>query len=117
MSKKIVINNCWGCFSLSRKAFLRLRELGNEVALEEADYGECWSDNSGPREDHGGAGHFCSDISRDDPLLLKVLKELGKEANGQLSSLKIVSIPDNVTWIIDDYDGMESVAEEHRTWM
>jgi len=30
--------------------------------------------------------------------------------------LKIVDIPDGVEWEIEEYDGMEWVAEKHRTW-
>ena len=30
--------------------------------------------------------------------------------------LKIIEIPDDVDWIIEEYDGAEWVAEKHRTW-
>jgi hypothetical protein len=30
--------------------------------------------------------------------------------------LAIVEIPDDVQWIIEENDGMEWVAEKHRTW-
>lgn len=30
--------------------------------------------------------------------------------------LKIVDVPDDVEWIMMDYDGAEWVAEKHRTW-
>ena len=32
------------------------------------------------------------------------------------STLKIIEIPDDVDWIIEEYDGNEWVAEKHRTW-
>ena len=49
-------------------------------------------------------------------LLVEVVEKLGSAANGSHASLKIVEIPENVEWEIDEYDGMEHVAEKHRTW-
>jgi hypothetical protein len=57
-----------------------------------------------------------SDVSRSDPDLVKVVEELGKEASGNCSELKIVEIPDNISYEIDEYDGMESIHEVHRSW-
>ncbi len=56
------------------------------------------------------------DGERDDPYLVTVVEELGKGANGSCSSLEVVSIPDDVEWQIEEYDGIEWVAEKHRTW-
>lgn len=53
---------------------------------------------------------------RDDPLLIQVLEELGPLANGRLAKLKIVEVPDDVEWEIDEYDGWETVEEKHRSW-
>lgn len=55
-------------------------------------------------------------IPRDDPALVQVVKELGKEADGCRSALVIVEIPDGVEWQIEEYDGYEHVAEKHRIW-
>jgi hypothetical protein len=30
--------------------------------------------------------------------------------------LRIVEIPDGVEWHISEYDGIEHIAENHRTW-
>jgi hypothetical protein len=56
------------------------------------------------------------DIARDDPNLVKVVKELGDAANTTFSTLVIVKIPDDVEWEVEEYDGLEWVAEKHRTW-
>jgi len=56
------------------------------------------------------------DIERNDPLLIQVIKELKQEANGYCAKLKIVEIPDDVEWEIEEYDGWEHIAEKHRTW-
>ena len=55
-------------------------------------------------------------LERNDPILVLVVEELGSEANGQYANLSIVDIPEDVRWEIDDYDGMESVEEKHRSW-
>ena len=118
MSQKIVINRCWGGFSLSRKAMLRLRELGDKTALEETDFGEVWKGdpNHEVRKEQAWSG-FCRDIPRNDPLLIQVIEEMGvNAASAQLAKLAIVKIPDGVEWVIDEYDGMEQVQEAHRSW-
>lgn len=56
------------------------------------------------------------DIARDDPYLVQVVEELGERANGRHADLKIVEVPAEVDWEIDEYDGMEWVAEKHRRW-
>lgn len=53
---------------------------------------------------------------RNDPLLVKVVEILGEKANGEYAELKIVEIPDDVDWIIEEYDGAEWVSEKHRIW-
>jgi len=57
------------------------------------------------------------EISRNDEALVQTVEELGSDkASGRFADLKIVNIPDGVEWEIDEYDGMEKVAEVHRTW-
>ena len=55
------------------------------------------------------------DIKRDDPILIKVVEELWKEASGWFAQLEIIEIPDDVEWHIEEYDGNEHIAENHRT--
>ena len=139
---KIVINTCFGGFSLSNKGLKRWAELkGKEcyffkgglgkplvpITLEEAEdegmfvYAYDIPDPeslSGEDKDK----HFLShhDIKRDDPDLVKVVEELGGKhregASGSYARLKIVTIPDGVNWEIDEYDGTESIHEAHRSW-
>jgi len=84
--RKIVINNCYGGFGLS------------EIALEMLGIEDCY------------------DMERDNPRLIEVVENLGSKADGLCSELRIVEIPENVEWHIEDYDGSEWVAENHRTW-
>jgi hypothetical protein len=53
---------------------------------------------------------------RDDDKLVRVPEELRETANGRAAELKIVSIPDDVQWVITKTDGHEQVREVHRTW-
>lgn len=55
-------------------------------------------------------------LKRNDPLLIQIIEELGEQANGSCAELKIVEIPNDVNWEINDYDGMESVRETSREW-
>ena len=55
-------------------------------------------------------------VDRDDPVLVRVVKELGKASWGDHAKLKIVRVPADVDWQIEDYDGLEWVSEQHRTW-
>jgi len=91
---KIAINTCHGEFILSEKA----------AAEYQKRTGTPWS--------HTNVGGE----SRDDPVLIQIIEDLGKDANGCSSDLKIVEIPSDVEWEIRDYDGLEWVAEKHRTW-
>jgi hypothetical protein len=113
LSKKIVINTCNGRFCVSHKAFVRLRELGQREALEEAVIAH-WPTAAAPREpslnQHGGQ------IPRDDRMLVQVVEELKEEANGHCAALKIVEIPHDIRWHIEGVNGIECVSEVHREW-
>lgn len=56
------------------------------------------------------------DIARADPDLVAVIEELGAKANGRHADLKVVEIPDGIEWEIDEYDGIETIHEIHRSW-
>lgn len=56
------------------------------------------------------------EIPRDDPDLIATIEELGQDANGKVANLKIVDIPDDVEWTVEEYDEAERVVEVHRTW-
>lgn len=57
------------------------------------------------------------EIPRDDHDLIKIVEAMGcTQASGKSAELKIVEIPDDVDWVIEEYDGLEWIAEKHRTW-
>ena len=112
--RKIVINKSYERFCVSHKAFLRLRELGQPEALQEADRGVYWPEAAAPREP--SLNQCGALIPRDDEHLVRVVEELRGEANGHCAELKVVSVPDEVKWEIAKVDGVEHVSEIHRTW-
>lgn len=111
---KVVINSTFGGFSLSRAAAERLAEMGNKDARE-----EIVEFDSLPG-DHPlrvlAKNSFLRKIPRTDVALLQVIEELGEKANGRCAALKVVDVPDDAQWEIDEYDGNEWVAEKHRRW-
>lgn len=110
---KVVINRCYGGFGVSTAAVQRLRKLGEPSALKEVLKGEKYPDGQKNTHDFDS---WCRDIPRNSPLLLQVLEELGEAAQGSYSKLDVVEVPDDASWEIAEYDGMEHVAEKHRTW-
>lgn len=110
--KKIVINACHGGFGLSHEAMMRYAEIKGIHLIWKQDrslkhyYKDSVSDDN----------YFSDNIPRDDPALVQVVEELGDDAAGHYSELKIVEIPDDVEWHIAEYDGLEHVAENHRIW-
>lgn len=111
---KVVINRCWGGFGLSAMAVIRMREMGNPHAYEDVLFGELWED--GKENTHRYNSYYLMDIDRHDPDLVRVVEEMGEAANGECADLTIVNIPDGVNYEIDDYDGMETIHEVHRSW-
>ena len=119
---KVVINDCHGGFGLSTEAFEELIKLGWTVTeYNESGYPK---DKEAllikSNDDRFDKYYFKLDNS--DPELRKnkdlifVIEKLGKKANGSYSDLSIIEIPDDVDFIIQDYDGAEWAAEKHRTW-
>lgn len=133
---KIVINTCYGGFGLSLQAITEYLKLkGKEAIFYKED--RLTKKYHKTSEIPGSNGYWLDitttdqgktttdlkdifskyDIPRDDPDLVKVVETLGDYANGRATDLKIVEIPDDVDWIIEEYDdGQEWVAERHRTW-
>ena len=134
---KIVINKCYGGFGLSSAAIKSLIESkssliekksveeyggGNNPIGESKDVGDGFSTHGyfeGVLVKEGNVyflkREYEEDI-RDHEDLIKVVETLGKEANGRYGSLGIVEIPPGIDWEIKEYDGIEWIAECHRTW-
>jgi hypothetical protein len=121
MNKKVVINSCYGGFSLSEKAFVEyLKRKGINCVTEVNEFG--WVDfykNSISDENYISHYDYVSPsnlITREDPDLIAIIEEIGEESFGMFASLKIVEIPDDVEYEITEYDGLETIREKCRTW-
>ena len=114
--REIVINKCHGGFGLSHEAELLYLKLAMIDYTTEDRLSRDETTRLGPQPMIDGVVWVSSDLKRDDPVLVSVVKRLGKKANGRYADLKIVKIPASVEWGIMDYDGQEWVAEQHRTW-
>lgn len=105
--RKIVVNFCYGGFSVSKEAAKFMAKRGNAIAIAELEIAD-----KKRREWYGN-----SDYPRDDEDLVAAVETLGTDASsGDCSRLVVVEIPEDVHWHIEEYDGMEHVAENHRTW-
>lgn len=56
------------------------------------------------------------EIDRADPDLVAVVESMGELANGPYAELRVVEVPDDVDYVVEEYDGKEWIAETHRTW-
>lgn len=140
---KVVINRCYGGFSLSAKAVAELAKLQgkqayffttevlgggrwkhNPVTVDEADGPKAYmfSAFDSPDVDLSDNDEYrkheieCRPENRADPNLVRVVEMLGDAANGKHAELEIVEIPDGTDFVVEEYDGQEWVAEAHRTW-
>lgn len=115
--RRVVINTCHGGFGLSHEAILRYHALqGQTIYWTPTAWSDTYLYHTDPADPEGSAWSDHS-IPRDDPYLVRVVQDMGGEAaGGAMAVLKIVEIPESVSWIIQEYDGQEWIAERHRTW-
>lgn len=142
---KIAVNKCYGGFSLSMHGYKRYFELMNKEIFFYKQTSFSFNKNSDGKNvytkikdlDSNDSLFHCvskdlgdttnelpndcyiylyKDEIRTDPLLIQTIEELGKKASSQVSNIVITEIPNDIKWVIDDYDGIESVHEQHRSW-
>ncbi len=82
---KIVVNRCFGGYSLSTQAMNMYREL---------------SGNTDPEFKY----HH---IERNDPIFVDIVERLGEDASGPYGYLEVFEIPDGLSYEISEYDGLE----------
>ena len=105
---KVVINKCFGGFSVSEKVYDYLGvEWDNYGFL--SDYAKKLADNT--------CDAYTNELKfRCDSKLVEAVEKLGSEANGRYAILKVVEIPDDADVYISDYDGIEEIHEKHMIW-
>ena len=133
---KLVINKCYGGFGLSNEAMrMLLKRKGIEFFERESSFASndffrvlpeeydkleerAIADRSDKEAVEAARTAFISqyDWKREDPDLVAVVEKLGEKANDRYAKLAIIEIPDDIDYYIDDYDGIETVHERHRSW-
>ena len=88
---KVVINGRFGGFGLSPAGEDEILRRGGETV-------NVWN------------------IPRTDPILVEMITENSELYSDDHADLHVVEVPDDVQWHIDNYDGREHVAENHRIW-
>lgn len=91
--EEIVINCCYGGFSLSNEAAQLLADLTGDVPTNDPD------------------------VDRNNKNLVAVVKALGAKANGSYAKLRIVELELNCKWRITEYDGWERVELIPQLWI
>lgn len=134
--KKVILNKCFGGFTPSRKAYeLYAKKKGLELYLYElhinnqkTSYHKVNKSDSiftmYLTKDYGNVVDsinnkdrlYLDDSHREDATLIEVVEELGYEASSNTSLLKIVEIPDDLDYVIDDYDGIETLHQRVQEW-
>ncbi len=86
---KLVINDCYGGFQLSEAAWT----LAENCCRQE---GRALPEN-------------LRDWERDDPVLIRIVEELGPAASGEVANLVVVDLPDGMDPEIVQNDGWEYI--------
>lgn len=110
---KVVINECYGGFSLSDEAKRNyLRRRGMTWTEEPTQF----SALMGPSFIvDGDPGWYDRDLSRTDPDLVAVVEEMGEAANGRCAYLVIRELPEGTHYVINEYDGNEWIQTRDGT--
>ncbi len=87
MAEYAVINVCYGGYGLSQEAKKLLGDNFNE-----------WK------------------TPRNDKSLVEVVRRLGKKAEGKHAKLVVVKLKPATRYVIYEFDGMESIAEDHKVF-
>jgi len=107
---KIVINADAGKFGLSDQAFEQYLNETNQV----------WTTDviSGIKRYLNPDYHiiFPEEIPRDNPVLIKIVEELGTAANGPKAQLRVIELPEDIKeWELEEMvAGNEIIREKHR---
>lgn len=137
--RRIVINKCYGGFGLSNQAILALYRRKHPEVKEYFFYEEDYDDGSyrcrrsslenadmiltkdlgdeftykafyKDLDDINISPLFADRVERHDPDLIAVVEQLGEKANGSFAELRIKEIPDDEKYIINEYDGLETIV-------
>ena len=129
---KIILNKCFGGFDVSKEAYmLYAKKKGLELYQYTSDFvsskkciykktndetlfKQYFTKDLGDNieisdEDYTKYCLYLDGTYRKDTTLIEVVKELGDKASGRFGRLEVVEIPNNSFYIIDEYDGIETI--------
>ena len=129
--KKIILNKCYGGFGLSKEGYelyakkkgLKLISYNSKIENgkfiyrktdKEDIFNHYFTKDLGDNveisdEDYEKYHLYLREEAREDKTLIEVVEELGEKASGMCGELKVVEIPDNAHYVIDEYDGIETI--------
>lgn len=132
---KVILNKCYGGFGVSEEGYrLYAEKKGFKVYFYEMwgpcryrrvegdgrNLSWCFMKDFGPAPEEKdldwGAHLYLDGAYRCDPTLVEVVEELGEKASGPFATLRVVDIPDGMEYVIDEYDGVETLHEKVRVW-
>ena len=100
---KVLVNKCFGRFGITKAVY-------DEMGLKWDGYGLLSNEDFGIESDN-------YDAYRTHEKLINAVEKIGLEkSSGKCARLEIVDIPDDIEWEIDEYDGIETIREAHRSW-
>lgn len=105
----VLYNNCYGGFSVSKKA----KKIYNERMCQQNPEYKSRNTDGGIYDD------FYDTDRRHDPLLVSIYHELGEKFNGaKHTKIMIKTIPKKYenAYIIHEYDGLESVSVDNNKY-
>ncbi len=140
--KKVILNKCYGGFGLSPKAYqLYAKKKGFQAFAYKGNYDRerkvFYYTKLNYLSENPSVSYFIKDFGdnvwineeeyekynlylscgyREDKTLIEVVEELGDEANSIYSKLVIVEIPDDLDYMIDEYDGIETLHQKVQEW-
>lgn len=138
--KKVILNKCYGGFDVSDKAYqLYAKKKGLELFRYDSQLNYNSNEYKYKKTERAGLAvtYFTKDFGeiakisakdyekyvlylrnghREDPTLIEVVEELGEEASGHFGKLVVVEIPDDLDYVIDEYDGIETLHERVQEW-
>ena len=136
--KKVILNKCYGGFNVSKEGYMlyakkkgiTLYQYKQNFDNRKFIYTKTNEDNifnhyfikdigdniEITNEDYEKYSLYLNDQHREDPVLIEVVEELGEKASGRFGDLRVVEIPDDLDYVIDEYDGIETLHQKVEEW-
>jgi len=121
-AERIVINRCFGGFCFSDEGYEWLIAEKKWTVTTWNDEGEYTDPDAQIVEmselsfkHYGLVANDSAPKFRTNPDVIEMIEKLGKRASDSVvSDIQIVEVPDDIDWVIDEYDGKERIREIHK---